>query len=447
MPSLPPLSARLASELASLPPAELKLDLLSIEVALVALVCATLFALLRRSIAQSTPERVLEGLAPGSTRSALERLLSRSDRLTTSAAVLELACTLAFSACVVRVVYEQGYGPWSALATGTLACVPVLWFATDALPRSLALRVGDRLVRASLRPFRVLQLPIELVTTGREAVRRSLLRLFGVHDDPESTRQIVAGLREVIEDAELSGRLDDSEKEMIGKVMELRETDAAALMTPRTRIVAADIDEGLAAAARLLAESGHSRIPVYQGSVDRVIGTLTARDVVQAISAGPLESADFRALLHTPMLVPETTKVRGLLAEMRRQRTELAVVVDEYGGTAGLISIGDIVSEIVGEIPDEYDEDAPAQVRRLADGAVELDAGLHVSEVNEQFDLELPEEADYETLGGYVLAELGRFPQRGESFERDGVEFRVLDSSDRRVLKVRVRKLSGKGAS
>lgn len=447
MPSLPPLSARLAFEAAALPAAALEIDLVSVEVAAASLVCATLFALLRRSIAQSTPERVLEGVPTGDGRAALERLLARSDRLTTSAAILELACTLAFSACVVRLVYEQDYGPWSALALGTLACVPVLWFATDALPRSLALRVGDPLVRAGLRPFRVLQLPLELLTTGLEAVRRSLLRLFGVHDNPESTRQIVAGLREVIEDSEISGRLDESEKEMIGKVMELREIDAASLMTPRTRIVAADLDEGLAAAARLLAESGHSRIPVYQGSVDRVIGTLTARDVVQAISAGPLERADFRALLHTPMLVPETTKVRGLLAEMRRQRTELAVVVDEYGGTAGLISIGDIVSEIVGEIPDEYDEDAPARVRRLADGAVELDASLHVSEVNEQFDLELPEEADFETLGGYVLAELGRFPQRGESFERGGVEFRVLESSDRRVLKVRVRKLAPSKAS
>ena len=446
MPPLPPLSARPALDLAAPPPAALGVDLVSVEVAAVALLLATLFALLRRSIAQSTPERVLEDVPSEGARSVLERLLRHSDRLATSAAILELFCTLAFSACVVRIVYEQGHGPWSALAIGTLACVPVLWFATDALPRSLALRVGDRLVRVGLRPFRVFQLPLELLTTGLEAVRRGLLRLFGVHDNPESTRQIVAGLREVIEDAEISGRLDDSEKEMIGKVMELREIDAASLMTPRTRIVAADIDEGLASAARLLAESGHSRIPVYQGSVDRVIGTLTARDVVQAISAGSLESADFRALLHTPMLVPETTKVRGLLAEMRRQRTELAVVVDEYGGTAGLISIGDIVSELVGEIPDEYDEDAPAQVRRLADGAVELDASLHVSEVNEQFDLELPEEADFETLGGYVLAELGRFPQRGESFERAGVEYRVLEASDRRVLKVRVRKLAADGA-
>jgi CBS domain containing-hemolysin-like protein len=229
--------------------------------------------------------------------------------------------------------------------------------------------------------------------------------------------------------------------------MELRDIDAAALMTPRTRMVAADIDEGLPAAAKMLAESGHSRISVYQGSVDRVIGTLTARDIVQAIASGPLESADFRALLHTPMLVPETTKVRGLVAEMRRQRTELAVVVDEYGGTAGLISIGDIVSELLGEIPDEYDEDAPAKVRRLADGAFELDAGLHVSEANAELDLDLPEEADFETLGGFVLAQLGRFPQRGESFENNGFEFRVVDASDRRVLKVRVRKLAGSGVA
>ena len=429
------------------PPPALELDLFGLGVSALALALALAFAILRRSLAQSTPERVLEGVPTGERRTALERLLARSDRLTTSAAILELTCALFFSASVVRLVYAEDGHPWRSLAFGTATCVPILWFVTDALPRSLALRVGDPLVRATLRPFRLLQLPVEWLTFGLEAVRRGLLRLFGVHDDPESTRKIVAGLREVIEDADRSGHLDETEREMIGSVMELRDIDAAALMTPRTRMVAADIDEGLPAAAKMLAESGHSRIPVYQGSVDRVIGTLTARDIVQAIASGPLESADFRALLHTPMLVPETTKVRGLVAEMRRQRTELAVVVDDYGGTAGLISIGDIVSELLGEIPDEYDEDAPAKVRRLADGAFELDAGLHVSEANAELDLDLPEEADFETLGGFVLAQLGRFPQRGESFENNGFEFRVVDASDRRVLKVRVRKLAGSGVA
>ena len=114
-------------------------------------------------------------------------------------------------------------------------------------------------------------------------------------------------------------------------------------------------------------------------------------------------------------------------------------MLDEYGGTAGLITINDIVSELVGDIPDEYDEDQPARVRHLAGGAVEIDAGVHVSEVNEALELDLPEEADYQTLGGFVLAELGHFPEPGESFRHGPAEYSVLEANDRRVLRVRVR--------
>lgn len=418
------------------------LDPVAGAVAVLALLLATLAALIRRSIAQSTPEGVLEPLPPGPERTRLEQLLARSDRLTTSAAVLETGFALLYAVAIVRLVAGGNSITWSASLQGLALSIPALWFLTDALPRSIALHSGDRIVRRWLPFFRTVQWPLGALTRLLEAVRRGLLRLLGLHDDPESTRRIVAGLREVIEDAEISGRLDESEKEMIGNVMELRDVDAAALMTPRTRVVAADFDEGLPAAAKILAESGHSRLPVYQGTIDRIMGTITARDIVAAIAAGPLEQTEFKSVLHAPMLVPETTRVRELLGEMRRQRTELAIVVDEYGGTAGIITIGDVVTELIGEVPDEYDEDAPEPVRQLADGAWEFDAGLHVSEVNERVDLDLPEEADFETLGGFVLAELGRFPVRGESFRRGSAEFTVVDSSDRRVLKVRIRQLA-----
>jgi CBS domain containing-hemolysin-like protein len=117
----------------------------------------------------------------------------------------------------------------------------------------------------------------------------------------------------------------------------------------------------------------------------------------------------------------------------------MAIVLDEYGGTAGLVTVGDILAEIVGDIPDEYDEDEPAPIRRMPGGAAEVAASLHVSEVNEALDLEIPEEADFETLGGFVLAELGHFPEPGESFRHGPAEYSVLEASDRRVLRVRVR--------
>jgi putative hemolysin len=139
--------------------------------------------------------------------------------------------------------------------------------------------------------------------------------------------------------------------------------------------------------------------------------------------------------------VPETKLVSELLKEFRREKIKLAIVLDEYGGTAGMVTLGDVLGEIVGEIRDESDEESPSPLKHLPGGVVEVDAALHVSEVNELIDLDLPETAGYETLGGFVLAEFGRFPQRGESFTRGATEFQVSEVTDRRVLKVRVRKL------
>ncbi|MCC7012288.1 MAG: HlyC/CorC family transporter [Planctomycetes bacterium] len=424
-----------------------RFDLASALAAVCALALGSGAALIRRSLAQSTPERVLESTPDEARRQRLAPLLGKVDRLTTSAAVIETTFALVFGIGVVRAFGTDGVVDRRSIVEGLLVCVPVLWFFTDALPRSLALHSGDAIVRDTLPAFRIVQSPIELFAWSFEAVRRGLLRLLGLHDDPESTRQIVAGLREVIEDSEITGRLDDAEKEIIGNVMEFRDVDTAAVMTPRTQVVAADVDEGLAAAARKLAESGHTRIPIYEGTLDAIIGTISARDIVQVAAAGRLEDTALRSIVHTAVFVPETKRVRELLAELRRAKAEMAIVLDEYGGTAGLVTVGDIVGEILGKIPDEYDEDAPSPVRRLPGGAAEVDAAMHVTEVNELFELDLPEQADFETLGGFVLAELGRFPARGEIFRRGGAEYAVLEADDRRVLKVRVRKLVGSEAN
>ena len=419
-----------------------RLDLVSLGIAVLALGLAATSAVGRRSLAQSDPARVLEAEPSAERRARLEPLLVKADRLVTSASIVEQASSLTFAICTLLVLGGEAPGRLSVVLETIALCVPALWFATDALARAVALRGGDTILRRTLPVFHALQLPVEALTAAFEVVRRGVLRLFGQRDDPESTRRIVAGLRDVIDEAEISGHLDETEKEIIGNVMEFRDVDVAAVMTPRTKLAAADVEGGVLAAARLLAETGHSRIPVYETSLDTIIGVVSARDLVAAFANGRAQEADLRELLHPAYFTPETKRVRELLSELRRARVEIAIVLDEYGGTAGLVTVGDIIGEIVGEIPDEYDEDAPAPIRHLAGGAAEVDATLHVSEVNEALELELPEHRDFETLAGFVLAHFGRFPKRGEKFESEGAEFAVVDATDRRVLKVRVRKLA-----
>lgn len=353
--------------------------------------------------------------------------------------MFEVASEILFSILLLRLIAGDAPIGWLAIITTVLIAVPALLILSEAFPTAIALRRGDGLVLAVLPVFNVFQMPLHWLVGALEAIRRALMRVVGLRQNPAASRQIVEGLRDVIADAELSGDLDETEREIISNVMEFRDVNVAAVMTPRTEIRGVEIGDGLLAAARCAADSGHSRIPVYEGSLDTIVGVVTARDVVAVAAESGLEGASLRPILRPAHFVPETKRVSELLSEFRREKIKLAIVLDEYGGTAGLVTLGDIITEIVGDMQDEFDEETREPIRRLPGGAAEVDAGLHVSEVNEELHLEIPEGEDFETLAGFVLSELGHFPQRGERFVLGGIEYTVLEASDRRVLKVGIR--------
>ena len=403
------------------------------------LVLAAAFATLRKALQRASPQRILSGTHSSRDRARLEPLLAEADTLQTSAGVFEVASRAAFAALVARALARwTGEFGWSEIGLTVAIAAPVLLLGCDALATALAVRRGDAIVRSLLPGFHLLQLPLRLVVRGLEGARKALMRIVGLRQNPADARRIVEGLREVIEESDISRDLDETEREIIGNVMEFRDVAVSAIMTPRTQIQGVEVGEGLSEAARVLAESGHSRIPVYEGSLDTIIGVLTARDVVMAASEQGM-SGPIKAWLRPATFVPETKPISELLSEMRREKIKLAIVLDEYGGTAGLVTVGDILREIVGDIGDEFDAPEIQPIRRQSDGTIEIDASLHVSEVNEELDLAIPEGEDYETLAGFVLSEMGRFPKRGESFVAGAHEYSVADATDRRVLKVLVR--------
>ena len=408
--------------------------------ALVAWILSVVFATLRRSLVQTPVERVLEAERDPARRDALNARLARSRALSTSASMFETACSALFATLIVRWFSERQSVTWGVTVASLAITVPALWFATQAVAQTLSASWGHTVVRRCLPAFYVIQWPFAAIAMGMDAVRRGLMRLSGLGSDPEDARETVAGLREVVADTEASGPLDATERELIGNIMDGRDVDVAAIMTPRTSIQALDVDTPLSDAARIASESGYSRLPVFEAKLDAIVGTVSARDLMSALVAEKKAPASLRSILRPAYFVPETKRAKDLLREFRREKTKLAIVLDEYGGTAGLVTLGDVLGEIVGELRDESDEEKPSPLRHLPGGVVEIDATLHVTEVNELVDLDLPETADYETLGGFVLAEFGRFPQRGESFMRGGAEFQVADATDRRVLRVRIKK-------
>jgi CBS domain containing-hemolysin-like protein len=406
---------------------------------LLALGACALFQFVRLSLLRSSPARLLPRIARAARRARIEELAGRADHLAQSAGFLALAAGVAFTlALLVHVAAGEPLGARALLVTAAIA-LPALLVCAEALPAALAVRLGDALLVRLLPAFHVLQLPIAGLVRLVEVLRRALLRVAGSEQDPRSARAIVAGLREVIEETAISGALDETEKEIIGNVMEARDVNVAAIMTPRTEIGALEVGDGLAGAARRVAESGHSRVPVYEGSLDRIVGVVTARDVLAVAAEDGLETERLRSILRPAWFVPETKPVSELLTEFKREKLKLAIVLDEYGGTAGIVTLGDVVQQLVGDIQDEFDETRVQPVRALPDGSAEVDASLNVKEVNERLEIALPEDEHYETLAGYVLSELGHFPRRGERFRAAGCEFTVLESSERRVHKLLVR--------
>ena len=186
-------------------------------------------------------------------------------------------------------------------------------------------------------------------------------------------------------------------------------------------------------------QAGHSRIPVYEENIDKIVGLIYAKDLLDQIgkSAGDFSISH---KIRNAYFVPETKPLRALLHEFQNQKLHLAVVLDEYGGTAGIVTIEDILEELVGEIVDEYEERPPEPIKKLNETTIEADARTYIDDLNDQFEMNLPEDEDYDTLGGFVFSHLGSIPKTGETFEYEDVKFTITAAEARRIKRVRIQK-------
>src|SRR5690606_37725209 len=227
------------------------------------------------------------------------------------------------------------------------------------------------------------------------------------------------------------GLLREEPVEMIRGVFGLSETTAAEVMTPRTSVIGIPAESTVAEAATFILEEGHSRYPVYEETIDRIVGVVLARDVWRAQTQG---ITDLRTIMRPGLFVPDTKPVESLLREMRRERAHLAIVIDEFGGTAGVVTIEDIVEEGVGEIGEELDE-VPSEVVPGATGGLTCSGGMSIAELNEVYGLQLPDE-DYTPVGGFVLGRLGRVARVGDEVTIRGGTLRVIEMDGRRVARL-----------
>ena len=264
-----------------------------------------------------------------------------------------------------------------------------------------------------------------------------LTRPFGANPEAGALALVTEDeIKSLVETGQAQGVLQEREQRMISSIFAISEKPVHEVMVPRTDIVAIDVDTPAAEILKDITKVGHSRIPVFEGSPDNIIGILYVKDLFRRLARGE-KDVHIRPYLRAAQFVPESKTIDQLLRDMQKDKVHIAIVVDEYGGTSGLVTIEDLVEEIVGEIRDEYDVEQE-MVLPVSENEALMDARVPFEEVREAFALDLPSSENYDTLGGFIVAQLGRFPRAGETVEAGGARFVVETVEGRRIRRVRV---------
>ena len=307
------------------------------------------------------------------------------------------------------------------------------------VPRAIAARHAQGVLLVLVWPLEIVTYITRPLVAILFFLTQIIVKPFG--GDPKAGTLVTEEeIRALVETGQAQGVLEPKEREMISSIFELGDKPVREVMVPRTDIVAIDVAMPSAQVLELITRIGHSRLPVFEGSADDIIGVVYVKDVLRRLARNERDF-DLRALLRGAHFVPETKKADELLREMQRNKVHLAIVVDEYGGTAGLVTIEDLVEEIVGEIRDEYDVEQE-MVLLVSESEAVMDARIPFEDVREMFQLDIDPTEDYDTLGGFVTNRLGRFPRAGESVDAAGVRFTVESVEGRRIRRVRAQRLA-----
>jgi CBS domain containing-hemolysin-like protein len=310
--------------------------------------------------------------------------------------------------------------------------------AGEMVPKFYAINRAEAVARRIARPLRAFNVLFHPFIAALTAVSDRILRLFGVETSGERSGGSPDELKRLIAESYAGGHIDPGEAGMLTGVFHLHEQEARQVMTPVPAVVTVDIAQDVEEALQVCISSGHTRLPVTEDeNPDRVRGLVHASDLAnRLIREG--QRAALAPIVHDALIVPETKPLDDLLGDLQRQRTSLAVIVDEYGRVAGIVTVEDIVEEVVGEIADETDP-AAGEVRRLADGDWFVRGHVPITDLAD-YGLDLPVDTDsYNSVGGFVFAELGRLPRRGDTVSADGFSIRVESVRENRIEAVRIR--------
>jgi CBS domain containing-hemolysin-like protein len=364
------------------------------------------------------------------------KMLSAPQELMIKLLVSSSFCNVLVALFALRIAwraYPEGASRMAAAGISLLLVAILIAILTRLLPRIYVAHDPVSAALAMTRPVYVLFLPLYPFVKGVFILTQGLF-LAGAQ-----AREMLlkAGQLRAIARVEADGStIGSEEQEMINGIFEMRDTIVREVMVPRIDMVCAEATTTVAEAMKVISEGGHSRIPVYNRTVDDVIGILHARDLMGVITGGEV-SSPICGMLRAAYFIPESMKVDALLKELRKRKTHIAVVVDEFGGVVGLVTLEDVLEEIVGEIYDEYEEEERL-VQVVSGNEVLVDGKTHIEELNEILGTGLKKEEDYDTIAGYLYNLLGKVPSQGDEFQADGLRFVVDRVAGQRIERVRI---------
>ncbi len=378
------------------------------------------------------------------------KILDLTDRVIENTEKLILTCSLYrlfFNMCILLLLVaalaklRPAKPTISDFALAFIIAMALFSVFSLAIPHAWAKYAGEKILARTYRLlmlFSIIVSPILYVFRLYDGLIR---RLAGVAQISPEERQekkqeeFLTGL----ERRRTEGVLDREEQKMIEHVLELSETTAGEIMTPRTDIVAVEVKSDLITILETIKSAGHTRVPVFEDNIDNIVGLIYAKDLLAEIGKNPA-NFKIRDKMRESYFVPETKLLRVLLHEFQNKKQHIAIVLDEYGGTAGIITLEDILEELVGEITDEYEKTPPIPIKKIDQNTIDVDARTYIDDLNDQLELNLPEDEDYDTIGGFVCSRLGYIPKAGESFDYENLKFSITSAEPRRIKHIRIQK-------
>jgi putative hemolysin len=328
---------------------------------------------------------------------------------------------------------------WGEAIAILIVVLPISYLSLvlgELVPKSLALRFSEQIACLVAGPIDFLSRISAFIVKALTASSNAVLWVFGSKENEGASFISVEEVKSLIREGAAKGIFNETEKELIHSVFEFADTPVKAVMIPRTEIHALEVHASLAEVVKDFIESGFSRIPVYEGELDRIIGILYNKDIFKALQ----NQSEFRIrdYLHPALFVPSSLPISELLKQLQRRRLAMALVVNEFGEVEGLATLEDLLEEIVGEIRDEYDREERGPVERLPDGSMVVQGSALLKDLKSDYALPFEESPDYHTLAGFVLDKLKRIPRGGERVEHNGYRLTIVDMEGRRIVKIKL---------